>query len=249
MNKELKNILESDLLERFVLGEVSASEIERINLLRQKYPEVNGQLTELELTLENTALDNKITVPLSLGQSIVKETTRSSNKAFTNKSWLWVAGILISIGLAFAYFMNSKLNDLEKKLAEKEQAIAFLKLECEKVNTHFAFINDVDTRPALLAGTDFAPKSQVIVFWNEKKKACLLKVAELPDISKDQTYQLWADVEGEMKSLGTFDHLASVTEPVKMAFLENAESLNVTVEKEGGSDHPDVATLSASVSI
>ena len=102
----------------------------------------------------------------------------------------------------------------------------------------YAFINHTGTLPFILEGTGNSPNSQVIVYWNEDLQKSMLRVLDLPAIKADQTYQLWADVEGQMLSLGTFDAGEAITDGVEMGYLAEAESLNITIEPEGGSEHP-----------
>jgi len=77
----------------------------------------------------------------------------------------------------------------------------------------------------------------------------MLRVIELPGIQSDQTYQLWADVDGDMLSLGTFDAALAIIDAIPMDYLDRATSLNITVEPKGGSKHPTVSTLTANILI
>jgi anti-sigma-K factor RskA len=53
---------------------------------------------------------------------------------------------------------------------------------------------------------------------------------------------MWSDVNGEMINMGT---LGTDNELVSLKYIENAESLNITIEPAGGSgsDHPTVEEL------
>ncbi len=59
---------------------------------------------------------------------------------------------------------------------------------------------------------------------------------------------MWADVDGKMINLGILKK-DETNMPIDWKYLANAESLNVTIEPDGGSDHPTVADLVASISI
>ena len=63
----------------------------------------------------------------------------------------------------------------------------------------------------------------------------------LPALTDDEDYQLWADIDGEMVSVGILK--APKNGPRELNFLKNAESLNITIEPKGGSNHPNVARL------
>ncbi|MEL6837455.1 MAG: anti-sigma factor [Bacteroidota bacterium] len=252
MNKELRGILESDLLERYLLGEVTEQEREKVLELRRSSPEIKEALDELEATLEQVALEEQIKPPPGLRDKVLRQDYKVEPQVPSSRlsyAWLGYAASLLLIAGGVWLWQQQRINELEAQATAYTKQIAQLEANCQKTNLQFALINAPDTRPAVLTGTAYAPNSEVIVFWNPTEKACLLRVANLPDIPADKTYQLWADIDGEMKSLGTFDHLAARDELLPMAYLDHAESLNVTVEPAGGNDHATVSTLSAAVTI
>ena len=250
MKNEVNDILNSDLLERYLLGDLSDREINKVQSLLESSPKIRERLNELELSLEKSAFENKSTIPDDLKQKIISKnykTPTSTNKPF--QKWIFHAAFFI-LGLALAwFFQQNKYSKIEKEKDKLEEQLAQLKIDCDRSQKQLAFLNDPNTLPVVLQGTAYAPTSEVYVYWNEKQKECLLRVAELPNIPDDKTYQLWADVKGKMISLGTFDHKEAKIGPIQMSYLSNAESLNITIEKMGGTDHPDVSTLSASMKI
>ncbi len=252
MNKELRGILESDLLERYLLGEVSEQEKAKVLELRRTSPEIREALDKQEATLEQIALEQQMTTPPGLRDKVLRQDypvepqVPSSRLSYT---WLAYAASLLLVAGGVWIWQQQRINELEAQATAYTEQIAQMEADCQKTNLQFAFINAPDTQPAVLTGTDYAPNSMVIVYWNPTEKACLLRVANLPDIPADKTYQLWADIDGEMKSLGTFNHQSAQEELLPMAYLDHAESLNVTVEPAGGNDHATVSTLSAAVAI
>ena len=71
-------------------------------------------------------------------------------------------------------------------------------------------------------------------------------LTSLPKLKGDKTYQIWADVDNEMLSIGTF---SNSEELIALGYYDDATSLNITVEPKGGSDHPTLSTLTASKAI
>tara|TARA_R110000868_G_scaffold379114_6_gene644835 strand:- start:10 stop:186 length:177 start_codon:yes stop_codon:yes gene_type:complete len=55
---------------------------------------------------------------------------------------------------------------------------------------------------------------------------------------------MWADVEGEMINMGV---IGKQNQLLAMDYIDNAESLNVTIEPAGGNDHPTVSNLITNV--
>jgi len=145
--------------------------------------------------------------------------------------------------------MQSQVNTLKDQQEQHLAEIAQLQSDCDQLNEMYAYINHGGTMPYMLDGEAFGKESQVIVYWNEQLGKSMLRVIELPGIKADQTYQLWADVDGKMLSLGTFDAALAINDAISMRYLDQATSLNITIEPEGGSEHPTVANLTASIAI
>jgi len=134
-------------------------------------------------------------------------------------------------------------------ITDQEDRLAILERDCSRLTEQYAFINHTNTLPFVLQGGSQSTLHQVIVYWNETIQKSMLRVVDLPAIQSDETFQLWADVDGEMLSLGVFDPGQAIADAVPMSYLDNATSLNITIEPKGGSDHPDVSRLTASVAI
>ena len=94
-----------------------------------------------------------------------------------------------------------------------------------------------------ITGTGLSPDANVVVYYNAEEESALLNVLNLPAPPAGKTYQMWADVEGVMIDMGVFE----VNDPSlrEMVFIKHAESLNITLEPLGGSDHPTVSLLQA----
>ena len=77
-----------------------------------------------------------------------------------------------------------------------------------------------------------------------KDKKVMVNTSQLSELDAQHDYQMWADVEGEMINMGVIN----TEEPlIAMTYIEDAESLNVTIEPKGGSDHPTVSRLITNV--
>ena len=257
MIEHIDDILASDLLERYVLGDVSDQEKMKVDLLRVDHKVIRDRLNELELTMEKAATENAIEAPPAVRECIIKSLHGNKSTAAQNLSqtgrvysgWWKLAAACIIGGLAMWMFMQNSLNSLQTELSEEKAQLTLLQQECNELSQQYAFLNESGTVPFLLAGTALATGSQVVVYWNEDRQKSMLRVIDLPAIRSDQTYQLWADVDGEMRSLGIFEAGEAVANAVPMNYLANATSLNITVEPAGGSEHPTVSTLTASILI
>lgn len=257
MTEHIDNILSSDLLERYVLGDVTPEEVQKVELLRIDHRVIRERLSDLEKTMEKSALENAVSAPAGTKECIMKsisgknisDTTESSPAPKSvNQWWKYLATVAVA-ALAIWMVMRYQIQDRDVTIEEQEAEIAQLHKDCDKLNEIYAYINHGGTMPYLLDGSAFGKESQVIVYWNEQLRQSMLKVIELPGIQADQTYQLWADVDGHMLSLGTFDAGLAVSDAIPMNYLDEATSLNITVEPKGGSEHPTVSTLAANITI
>ena len=99
------------------------------------------------------------------------------------------------------------------------------------------------TQRYVVQGTDIAPNAFAVAYWNPDLKEGWLDPTKLPELPDDRQYQIWADVHGEMISIGLIpkDNNTLVT----INYLQEAESINITQEVLGGVDHPTVSLLTA----
>ena len=253
----IDNILSSDLLERYVLGDVTQEEIIKVDLLKIEHKVIRKELLRLEKTVERMSVDNAVKAPSKTKDCIIKNISGQAQqtqvikkpRAYINGSW-WKMAAAVMLGILGTWmFMQNKFTKANEAVIEMEADMAKLEKDCNRLTQQYAFINHSRTTPFLLDGKAYDKESQVIVYWNEDLQKSKLRVIELPAINANQNYQLWADVDGEMLSLGIFDPGTAIVDAIDINFLANASSLNITVEPSGGSEHPNISTLTASIAI
>ncbi|MEM9849279.1 MAG: anti-sigma factor [Bacteroidota bacterium] len=257
--KEQDKILNSGMLEQYVLGLLEAEEMAEVESYMEKYPELKQHVESVQEVMEQVLLQNGIAPPPHMRDQILSsidelERKQPNNPPKTSRSSLRIMPLLASLAalglvvLSFGFFqrLQQKSNDYKllseryenlQKGCEAKKAIA----EAER-----DFLMKPTTRAITLSGSPStkAPDAHVIVHFNEAEQAALLNVVNLPEVPKDKTYQLWADVAGHMESMGTFDGTSLALQTVD--FLDNANSLNITLEPLGGSTEATVEQLQAS---
>lgn len=82
----------------------------------------------------------------------------------------------------------------------------------------------------------------MIIFCSEQNENVYLQVNNLPEITDEKDYQLWAIVDGIPKSLGVFSTVN------KIALLEinstnKAEAFAITLEPKGGNETPTLEKM------
>jgi len=258
MDKE--KFLKSSLLEKYAMGTASDMERSMVDQALGLFPDLKEELAQLELVLEGAARDNAVTPPKSIKADILKRINdhdRNSTEKIVNQrptqsqksrmSWMSMA-VSFCLGSMLAALIGwSSYRTLQYKLLTTQEELAVIKENCNGQNQLFAFISDPSTTKVLLNNEK---GHQSVGYWNDQMKNAHFQALSLPRISSDESYQIWADVDGVMLSVGVLDAVTyEHGDYIELAYLENAESLNVTIEPKGGSEHPNVDRLVFSASI
>jgi len=253
-----KTILEKGLLLNYLLGELNAKDERLIESALQQDKVLRQEFQKLESDFERIALENAIAPPQQVKRSLEKVLNKERDNtdipvkplntpgAF-NPARLLVAASLAAIFALTSFWFYNQWQTAEENIRiareEKEQlqeSLQKLSEEMQKVNTMYAQLNDKDVIPLLLKGNTLAPEARAIAFVNHKSKSVVVNPKALPALSEEETYQMWADVDGEMISMGL---VPTDQELVALTYIDRAESLNITIEPKGGSDHPTVERL------
>ena len=254
MDDRIKHIIESGLLEMYLLGQTDTQQTEEIDALLEASPILKSAFEELEdLQFEMTETIATAPPPIlkdTIKTAIRKESAQSTPAKVQKRNlspWLpWAAAILLGVWAISSYISNK---DLGQELAELKTEMnnhkiqsAELERQLEFANMELSFFNNPQTQRIELNGNRLSQNFEVIAYWNNELKKAKLATINLPDLPDNQVYQMWADVDGEMLDLGV---LNPDLDMVNCKFLERAESLNITIEPEGGSEHPTVSRLVA----
>lgn len=234
MDKE--QFLRSGLLEQYVLGLTDPEEEELVNNYLERFPELRSEVNNLHQALMSYAANQDIPPPKSVSTSFIPKRRK---KSFTGS--LVMVPLLLLTGLLVWAYQNGQQHQME--VIQLEAEYAALKTYCEqnqnKLNKAQAII--ADSEAILLNPIPDGETYFAIAYWNTKNKACWIDPSQLPALDKGLQYQVWADVNGEMISIGLIPDNAK--QLIHLDFLTEAESINVTIEKTGGAEHPTVSLL------
>lgn len=259
MKEEIRDFLNSGLLEQYVLGLTDESETQSVERYIQEYPEVRTIYNDLQSGMEKLAKASSMPAPPEVKQNVMRsingEIAHDTALRSSPSLWLPIAASLAILLGAFSFSQWNSLNSKDQEIAGLKTEFATLKDDCEKRNLKFAaiqsqleFVNAPQTNKYLLNGNAKAVAFQTVAYWNNDQQKSMLQILDLPTLPEKRCFQMWADVDGKMINLGVLKKGESDF-PIDWKYLANAESLNVTIEPEGGSDHPTVADLVASISI
>ncbi len=250
-----KEFLNTGLLEQYVLGLTESEESQIVEQHLDLYPELRNEMFNMQNALEQYAKQYAVATPTGLKSNILSEidqldqsntghhvSDNSSRMGYSWSTWVGYAALaLITLGY---FYQTNRLKSTQEKL---EYQVAALETctdnvaALEKSQAIYAFLSMPSTQAVTLSGTANAPQASSWVYWNEEEQNAYVNLGSLPTPPQDKQYQIWADVDGKMISVGLLDEERS--ELQQISFIANAESLNVTLEPKGGSEEPNVELL------
>jgi anti-sigma-K factor RskA len=242
------SFLESGLLEQYALGIVTPAEEREVEAYLEEFPELREELEQMRQAMETYALSHAIPPPTDAKNQVIKGIEALEKQAMPAPStqsglpsWL-IAACLTALCIACGLSLW-QINNLQQ---DKQVLVESLD-QCSRSHDQYALISDPSTRPIQLQGSANAPSASALVYWNPSQKKALLNAAALPPLAANEQYQIWADVDHVMLSLGTIDKDQIAFQTIK--FLDKATSLNITIEPLGGSKAPHVDRLVANRAI
>jgi len=258
-----KKIIEDGLLELYLLGELSQEEQLAVEHALQKDSSLKKIYDGMEEDFQKMAFENAVEPPSSIKTSL-KQTLESSVEeppvrkletamSESGRSYLPMAAAA-SLALLFAlssfWLYNrwktseNSLLELQEQTSDLQNRLNDLEKNYQDTNQKYRKINDPNVIPLLLVGNATAPNSQAVAYVNHKTKEVVVNPQGLQELEADKTYQMWADVDGEMIDMGI---VSNEEDLITLKYIDKAESLNITIEPTGGSDHATVENLVANV--
>ncbi|WP_411768177.1 anti-sigma factor [Winogradskyella sp. A3E31] len=254
---EKKKIIEEGWLEQYAIGTLTANDKVLLDRMLQEDTELRHQLDEIELNLEKISLENTIEVPQyvksGLFKNIKKETGITSEISVNQNSRMpiMIAASIAAILMFGCFYLYSEMNGIKEDLQIVRQENSKLKQDLNttkevltETNNWFGLITDKNTERYTLRGNALAPDAKLTSYVNHETKSVALHTHNLPELDEEHDYQMWADVDGEMINMGVIPKNANL---MAMTYIDNAESLNITIEPAGGNTHPTVERLISNV--
>jgi hypothetical protein len=255
MNKAY--ILENGILELYLLSELDEQEQIQVEDVLNSDSELQTILSTLETNFEKLAFENAINPPKTVKDNLVQAVKNSTSKVIplqkTNqlKTYVSFAASIAFFLLIGSIWMFYELGKTKQQLQiVKEQKLLFLK-DIESLNSNLKnvskwadVIRSPDVEQYIINGNDLAPNAKIVSYINHKEKTVIINTKNLPTIDNSHDYQMWANVEGNMINMGV---ITKNTPLLVMNYIDNAKSLNITIELAGGNDHPTVSRLVGNV--
>ncbi|MHA7059589.1 anti-sigma factor domain-containing protein [Aquimarina sp. M1] len=254
-------IKDTGILEQYLLGELSEEKSIEIEKLLIQDDELREYYHNMENDMEQMALENAISPPTQIKTTILSTVENASsntekkivhlqNKKRISYNFLIAASLAALFLLSSAWLYNQWKNaertmiTLEQQTNDLRNRLVNLEDKYNETEKWYQAINSPDIIRVVLKGNKRSPNSTAVAYVNHQNKEVFLNPQGLSKLNNDKTYQMWADVDGEMVDMGI---ISTDPEMIVMKYINNAASLNITIEPEGGNDHPTVEQLISNV--
>lgn len=250
MTTELQDFLNSDLLERYLIGLTNAHENEEVEFIIEKYPEAKAEFDNMQTNLELvSSLHSKTPTNLNLLDEIydviddapvVKLQQPQRKRSFSKYAVAAsVATLFFAATSFFFYDYNKRLRDENQTIVEEVFDLR-MDMELNKALTadlreQFLHMNSPETKKYIFESTDRIKDLKTVAYINPKQRTSMVDVAALPKLPEGKDYQIWAEMQGKMVSLGILSKEEAKRRLQIIPYFENASGLTITVEPKGGS--------------
>lgn len=253
MNKE--EFISSGLLELYALGISSPEEKLLVEEHLVQFPELKGELHDIESSLESYAQANAVQPSSDVKEKLMSrvfpkeprvESTEapviSINKTKTTipfyKSIAAACLILLLGSIVLNYTYYRKYHKAAEDLQVAQQKIEQTGASNEAMSKDLGVITNRYARPVMLNGTANSPDAVAKIFWMKNTGQVYVDPSNLPQIPAGKQYQLWAIVDGKPVDAGLITTEKGIYHIQKMKSFGKAEAFAITLEKEGGSPTP-----------
>jgi len=257
MKMTKKYILDNGILEQYVLGELKAEDAALVEQLIDQYSELKAQHDAIEASFERLALENAITPPDSVKQQLLDNIADEKTKVVhlpkrrNAKLFLGIAASIAAFCLLSSIWLYNELQSVKDELRIVGDSYEGLEKDFDDLNTKYsktekwyAALTNPNAEQYVLKGNALAPNAKIVSYVNHDNKSVIINAKQLPKLDDAHDYQMWADVDGEMIDMGVIEKGQDL---LAMTYIDNAESLNITIEPAGGNDHPTVERLISNV--
>jgi anti-sigma-K factor RskA len=245
METKLHTFLNSNLLNTYLVGEASFEESKEVEYFISNYPEVASAYEKLQDNLELIAKAGATDVPNDILKTILKsldETNDTKVIQLVQKRktpWYNIAASAAAVLFAATSFM---LYDKNQNLADENNVVIDeiydLRSDIDKNNSkldelsrELMKLNNPDSRKYVINGNERAKNLKTVAYINSVEKTSMIDVITLPQLPKEQHYQIWAELQDRMVNLGILDE--SNRKLKQIPYMEDALALSIKISTKG----------------
>lgn len=250
MKEKIKIFLDTDLLEKYLLGATTDEESFQVERYIAMYPEVKKTYDELQDNLETYAKMHAIKTPEGLKERIIARIRgeKAGRKRFFQYAIAASFAALLFAGAAFFFYtQNQSLQDENDMVSNQIKLLEQdMKDQLEDVRNQFIVLNNPKTKKLNVNGNQKAKELKAVAYINPVKKLSYINVSKLPNLPENQCFQMWAEVNGEMVNLGVIKESMAQDNLLALPYSDEAVGY-ITIEPSGGNMTPTVENIVANI--
>lgn len=242
----IKEYISSGIIELYVMGLCSPEEERELEQLRVQYPELQTAILQYEKDMEEKMLQQGILPSAAVDDAILQRmeslTTpvvtmplkvTSVNKMNGFRAIAASVAILLGISVYFNYSLYQK--------NKKQQSLIATAKGSPLPASDYAVIMNPSITPVAMYGVGTHSICRCTMFWDKKTGKAYIMIHHLPKSSSSRDYQLWAEVDGKMVSVGI------INDEIRGRFIEvpkvpyGSIAFKVTLENAGGANNPTLS--------
>jgi len=257
MEKEVHDFLESGLLDKYLIGATTVSETNKVEAYIAKHQDIKEEYEILQVQLELAARSNAINPPSHTLNAIVKTIDNQTVVQLPTQRktpfWFSVAAsvtALIFAGSSYMFYNQNKSlldenNTIVEEVFDLRNDINKNNDKLDNVMRQLMKLNNPETQKYVLRGNERAKDLKTVAYINPIEKSSLIDVVSLPELSEEQCYQMWANLQDRMVNLGILDINDRKLQSVP--YIKDALSLSITIEPKGGNKNGSFENIVAEI--
>lgn len=268
----VKEYIESGILEAYVLGALPVAERAQVEADIAMYPELAEELAAIEQAMQQFAEAHAVQPPTGLQDQVwdAIEKDSSSNigasssrsipvatqaPAPANRQPGWVraaiwAAIFVSVITNFILLsQRNETREDKQELAAKIDSMATQQDQLAKVIDAYQAEREMLSDPATVAIKMNSLKEDKsynsIIFWNKETKEAYVALNNLPVPPAGKQYQLWVIQDGKPVSMGMIpDEMVAEKGMMKVpASIGDGQAFAISLEQDGGNPTPTMEEI------
>jgi hypothetical protein len=265
---DVQELITSGKLELYVAGTLTEREMGDVAVYALEYPEVAVEIEKIERAMldflspvefDMESREKEYQINEILGKIHDQEEITGVNGKVSPIHRIRVMavaastiGLIVMTGVSIWLGLQDKtLTGEMAALRDNQQKISVESRQTEdhytRMQEQFSVMRNILTRRVELktvSGNKITTQGNyMLVYWNPATKKLLLADANLPNLTQDQQYQLWALYDGKPIDAGVFDYKDKSVSVGFQKDVSDAQAFAVTVEPRGGSKSPTLSNL------
>lgn len=251
---DIKEYIESGVIEQYVLGLANAEEAAELEQLRSAHPEINEAVLNFEKGFEEHLLKNQVHPPTYIKTELEQQLfgndsakilsiNNSIKQSPLDSPWRYLAAaciVLLVVSTALNFYFYSGYKDSKQQYEALLTERNTLQANNASYQQSMQMFEDSSMMHIELKGMPGREQNEATILWDKISKYVYIYANNMQQTPVGKQYQLWAIVNGKPVSAGIVSNCAGFC---KMKKVDHAEAFAITLENEGGAKNPTLTEM------